>query len=141
MEAQIQLERAFYWGIVIVGDAEDADIEELPAGWGVRSARRCVAIPVRHAHDVEPSAVTDGGSGPSFKVSVTVVRAAGNETLPAGDADTVIEVPSGRLSIGDADDMTTVEVRPGRLRIVVVVSPAEDAERMELTLRSQAAPS
>ena len=133
----MQIERAFYWGIVIVGDAEDADIEELPTGSGIRSARRCIVIPVRHAQDVEPSTATNSGVDRPFKVRVTVVRAAGHESLLAGAVETVIAVPSGRLASGDADDTTTVAVRPGRVRVIVSVNPANDAEHVELTLRPE----
>jgi hypothetical protein len=121
--------RSFAWGVLIVGDAESSDIPTLPVGATVASTTTTVALAVRHAQDL------DDVDESEFLVEVRCA-------LGAGDADCIresIAVPSGRLSVGDADHVDVMRVGPGRVHLHIDVEPEDMPERVTLWLATEGA--
>jgi hypothetical protein len=52
--------------------------------------------------------------------------------------DGVIEVPSGRITLGDADDVEELEVTPGRWRVQVAAEPGDHPEQVDIWITSAA---
>lgn len=124
-EQLVELRRPFAWGVLLVGDASDARIPSVPAEGSISRSATQVAIPVRHEQDVALS-----GDNPD-EITPFAVRlscSGGTAQSQALEFDDVIELPSGRLAIGDADRVETVGLSPGRWRIQVAMEPAHHAE-------------
>ncbi len=132
-QADLILRRAFHWGALFVGDAE-ADFEaDLRDHAGIRSGRFHAWIPVRHAQDVDPTdGLPDDLPIPPFEVTVTC-RLLSAATQPTS-VDVTLDVPSGRISLGDADDEIVLDVAPGAWTLQIVLEPADHAEHVELRL-------
>jgi hypothetical protein len=132
-QADLILRRAFHWGALFVGDA-DADFEtDLRERSGIRAGRFHAWIPVRHAQDVDlAEGLPDDTPIPPFEVTVAchLLPAA---TLPTS-VEVTLDVPSGRISLGDADDEAVLDVAPGSWTVQIVLEPADHAERVELRL-------
>jgi hypothetical protein len=103
-------ERPFGWGLLLVGDGADQELPPLHPGVLVTATSRSIAVSVRHAQDVEPDSAVQVCH---LRVEVRV----GHPADRALSFDGVIEVPSGRISFGDADDVRELEVAPGRWRV------------------------
>jgi len=122
------IQRPFNWGLVIVvGDDWDGE-RELPAFEQQRmvgASEFAVTIGVRHAQDSEEFETGDDGEE-YLKLAETrvEVRLLDSPPADAGRREVfsgLVAVPSGRLSIGDADEETIVAAHPGNNRIVVSV--------------------
>lgn len=130
------LHRAFGWGVLFIGDAT-ADIVEVDPDtrvtWG--NGREAVAVLVRHAQDVDDDVLDgldDDDEVPDAEVTV-VVRwgaEAGRET----DADGLIAVPTGLLTVGDADAEERFQLAPGTWRLQLVFDRPQDADRVDVWL-------
>jgi hypothetical protein len=90
----------------------------------------CLTVPVLHSQDVEvPEDFPPDQQVPEAEVEVVVAV----PEKPDGDGfECFIECPSGRLTVGDAENERVVEVPAGRLRIGVVQDPSRFAERVRL---------
>jgi hypothetical protein len=129
--------RPFHWGIVIiVGDDRDGDkgVPPFDPGRIVAANDLAVTVSVRHAqdtHEVETGA--DGVESVKVAKATVVVRLLDSSPTDEGRRQVfsgVIAVPSGRLSIGDADEAALVTAHEGSNRVVVSVDddvPADDA--------------
>ncbi|MGO1204382.1 MAG: hypothetical protein ACTIME_07075 [Cellulosimicrobium funkei] len=97
-------------------------------------------MPVLHAADVDVSDDwPDEVDPPSATVTVTVVV---GEPLPTGVAefDGRLSCPSGRLSIGDAENERTLDVPRGPLRVQVDREPAEYANHVTMRIAAAREP-
>jgi hypothetical protein len=120
---EVTLTRPWHWGIALIfdqdGDAPDVNPEELvslgPSG---------VVILVRHAQD---SIESSDGDWNWATASLHVRLLAEIEPTPRAIAcDAMLQTPTGRLDLGDADGYLTVSVDPGRTRVVVSVEDPTD---------------
>ncbi|NHC46803.1 hypothetical protein [Motilibacter aurantiacus] len=129
--------QAFHWGLLELSDADSLD--ELPdwdsdSGWVV--GRHGFLLRVRHADDIEvpddlevPEDLGDDEDLPEFLVELTFLR--GGAPGAAVTRDVSLEVPSGRLLIGDSDGGTEIELpAPGRWRVQVQAVPEDVPEQV-----------
>lgn len=123
-ERIVSLSRPFNWGGVLVTDSATA---EIPASFGqeglVRSTT-CLGFVVRHAQDVELSA-----DGP-FEVTVDVRWGPPEGVVSIAH---LIDVPSGSLSIGDAEAEEVIPV-VGSCLVSVDLDDARHAEHVTIWL-------
>jgi hypothetical protein len=90
----------------------------------------CLTVPVLHSQDVEvPEDFPPDQPLPEAEVEVVV---AVSEKPDGGAFECFIQCPSGRLTVGDAENERVVEVPAGRLRIGVAREPDRFAERVRL---------
>ena len=114
--------RPFHWGIVIVA-ADDwaGDLPEVDPDSLVTASERTVIIGVRHAQD------SDEFDGEVLKLAEAevVVRKLGEAASSSESRRevfrTVITVPTGRLTVGDADEEVVVSAHPGANTVLVSV--------------------
>ena len=126
--------RAFGWGVLFIGDAT-ADVvvvdPDVPFTWGTVDEAFCVVV--RHGQDVDDD-VLEGlapdDEVPWAEVSLEVRL---GETAPDDvDGDGVVAVPTGVLTIGDADEEERFDVEPGLWRVQIALSPLQDAETVKI---------
>ena len=119
--------RPYYWGAIYINDVncqEGFDIDFRHGTGPVFSTASHVAVVVTHAGTVDDDEEAD--------VALDVwVRGQRADELPY---EAVLEVPSGRLSIGDADGEDLVALRPGRWLLQFAVDDAEEARHVEMVL-------
>ena len=110
---EITLTRPWHWGIAMIfdpgGDAPDVNPQDLvslgPSG---------MVILVRHAQD---SIESFDGDRDWATASLHVRLLVATEPVPRAIAcDAMLQTPSGRLELGDADEYLTISVDPGRIR-------------------------
>ena len=118
--------RPYYWGAIYISDTDcetDFDIDFHNGEGPVLSTASHVAVLVVHAGTVD-----EGEGEVTLDVRVTSQRVDG---LPY---EVAIEVPSGRLYIGDADDNDEVELYPGRWLLQFDVDHAAEAKHVGLVM-------
>ena len=128
MVSETVIKRLFHWGIVIiVGDDWDGE-SEVPVFDPDRMVAAndfAVTIAVRHAQDTdEVETGDDGVEYVKFAEASVVARLLDSSPTDEGRREVfsgVIDVPSGRLSIGDADEETIVTAHQGTNRVIVSV--------------------
>ncbi len=128
MVSETVIKRPFHWGIVIiVGDDWDGE-SEVPVFDPDRMVAAndfAVTIAVRHAQDTdEVETGDDGVEYVKFAEASVVARLLDSSPTDEGRREVfsgVIDVPSGRLSIGDADEETIVTAHQGTNRVIVSV--------------------
>jgi hypothetical protein len=128
-EGRLEFRRPFQWGILLVGDPESKDIPELGRDGATASNSALVGVPVRHAQDVEFSG-GDDEEIPPFLVSVSC--SAGVAHGQELSFDGVISLPSGLMSIGDADREETLALTPGTYRLQIEGDPGDHPERVHV---------
>jgi hypothetical protein len=129
------IRRPFHWGIVVVvGDHWDGE-REVPAFDPDRMVVAndfAVTIAVRHAQDTdEVETGDDGVEYLKFAEATVVARLLDSPSTSEGRRGVfsgVISVPSGRLSIGDADEETVVAAHLGKNRVTVSVDDGVQAD-------------
>lgn len=117
--------RPWHWGIAIVSDASlGGEIPEVDPARGVTGNHNGLIILVRHAQDI-PSF---DGEFDWAEATVTVTLWEDDPASPERPViyDDSLDTPSGRLSIGDADDDLVVAAHHGRTRVVVSVTDPSD---------------
>lgn len=129
-EGLITIRRPFHWGVVFVmAEESKGDIPEPVPEQVVTANDAGIAILVRPAQD------TDEVEGDRIKFAEVEIGIRLRDATAESDAHRrevfrgSINLPSGRLNVGDADDETTVMAHRGRNTIVVSVnkdSPPED---------------
>ncbi len=125
--------RAFNWGVLLITDSKEL-FEPPDIRGGVAATSTCVAVPVRHAQDVDLAALDlrpDDVVSPAY---VTVRCTVGRGTGGPFNFEGSIACPTGRLSIGDADDIASIDVPPGEVRIAVACTPARHAESVAIRI-------
>ncbi|WP_436776511.1 hypothetical protein [Yinghuangia sp. YIM S09857] len=122
IEAALHRVREFHWGCIHVNDNDEGDFDpDSMQGPGPVWPSRCwVSIRVRHAQlgDADVELVVD-------------VR---REAVENADYATVIDVPSGVLSVGDADDRDHIRLAPGRWLLQVDLDSPKAAVQVRITL-------
>jgi hypothetical protein len=127
---RFRVHRPFVWGILLIGDSASPGVPATEPGVAVVATRTVVAIGVRHAQDVDFEPADDGQEVPQFSVTVEVRLGQLAET--AVHFDDVIEVPSGRITVGDADREQSLLVTPGPWRIQLALTPEDQAEKVDV---------
>jgi hypothetical protein len=130
------IERPFHWGIVVIAGDDWRGEPEAPAidpDRMVAANDFAVTIAVRHAQDTdEVEKGDDGVESVKFAKATVVARLLDSSPPDEGRRQVfsgVITVPSGRLSIGDADEESIVTAHQGSNRVIVSVDegiPADD---------------
>ncbi len=128
-EGRLEFRRPFQWGILLIGDPETKDIPELGRDRATASNSALVVVPVRHAEDVEFSGGDDEEIAP-FVVSVCCSPGVAQDQELSFDG--VISLPSGLMSIGDADREEVLALAPGTYRVQIEVDPSDHPERVHV---------
>jgi hypothetical protein len=122
------VKRPFHWGIVIiVGDdwGGESEVPTFDPDRMVAANDFAVTIAVRHAQDTDEVEMGDDGVEYVKLAEATVVaRLLDSTSSDEGRREVfsgVIAVPSGRLSIGDADEETIVTAHQGDNRVIISV--------------------
>lgn len=117
--------RGYYWGCVYVNDEEEGDFDpDSMVGPGPVWPSHCwVSIQVRHARLVAEE-----------DADVELVVNVRGEAADNSGYETVVDVPSGVLSIGDADDHDILRLAPGRWLLQVDLDSPDDAVLVRITL-------
>lgn len=122
-----RLTRPWHWGIAIVSDAGlGGEIPEVDPARGVTGDRGGLIILVRHAQDI-PGFDSDFDWAEAT-LTVTMWEDDPGPSRRAVIYDESLDTPSGRLSVGDADDDVVMTTHHGLTRVVVsVADPADKA--------------
>ena len=118
--------RPYYWGAIYISDANcetDFDIDFHNGEGPVLSTASHVAVLVVHAGTVD-----EGKADVVLEVRMTSQRVDG---LPY---EIAFAVPSGRLSVGDADDSDEIPLQPGRWLLQFDVDDTAEAQHVCLVL-------
>ena len=126
---RFRVDRPFSWGILLIGDSASHDVPASESGVVV-ATRTVVAVGVRHAQDVDFESADEEQEVSQF--SVTVEVRLGQVADTAVQFDSVIEVPSGRITVGDADRDESLLVTPGRWRIQLALTPEDQPEQVDV---------
>ena len=131
------MERPFWWGVVLLMDRDAAEVPEttdLRTGSVVSASPFGLAVRVLHAQDVDLSGFAADEPVPPALVQVEVRVCDGPpaHALFTGE----IEVPSGVLTIGDAEQEEALEIGPGRWAVQVDCVPPEFAETVRVWLQA-----
>ncbi len=124
------IRRPFHWGIVVV--AVEPPTGDIPAVVGdtlVVANAHSLIILVRHAQDIESL----DGEYDFAEAEVTVRQMVGPMSSPASGRvvyEGVLDVPSGRLSVGDADDWVILPAHHGANTAVVSVEAGVPADEL-----------
>lgn len=131
------VKRPFHWGIVIiVGDdwGGESEVPTFDPHRMVAASDFAVTIAVRHAQDTdEVETGDDGVEYVKFAEAIVVVRLLDSSPTDEGRREVfsgVIGVPSGRLSIGDADGDTIVTAHQGDNRVIISVDDEVSADNL-----------
>jgi hypothetical protein len=122
-----RLRRTFDWGILFVTDSDETGLPDFDLAKTVDTTPCAMSIAVRHAQDVEVD-------NEPFLVSVAVHVSAEPPPLAHLTFNGVIDFPSGRLEIGDADETQTIQLSPGRWSVAVEAVPADHPEQVDIWL-------
>ena len=123
----VRVQRRFEWGIFFLYDDDAPALADHVAGATVTADSQSVSICVRHAQDVEI------GEDP-FVVTLDVHLRARPPLPNSAVHEAVIDVTSGVIHIGDADDEYDVRLPPGRWRVRILATPEEHAEHVDIWL-------
>jgi hypothetical protein len=133
---QVSLRRSFAWGVFFIGDSK-ADVVEVNPDVAVTWGREdeALAVGVRHAMDVDDQvldALDDDEEVPWVEVTVNVHW--GGPSASRTDGDGLIDVPSGVVTIGDANFEDVFALPPGRWRVQLSLEPHDNAEHVDVWL-------
>jgi hypothetical protein len=115
--------RAFEWGAIYVSDAAryEPDDHDFHEGGPVWATPDHVAVATVHAGAVDPA-----------EADVELLLQVLDRALPSADYATVINVPSGVLNIGDADDSDDITLHPGQWRLQINVDRPDEPSAIEI---------
>jgi hypothetical protein len=119
------IRRPFHWGIVVIAPDGNAQIPEVASDTLVSSNGQGLVILVRHAQDVE----SFDGDFDWAEAEITV-RLLVEPQAATPDREVfrgVINVPDGRLAVGDADGDVIVPAHHGANLVVVTIEPSQPA--------------
>ena len=122
--------RPFGWGIVIVADAESRDIPTATSAEPFTASRTALVVRVRHASDVEFDALDSDQEISQF--AVVVKAEVGPRAAIPVDYECVLALPSGRLTIGDADEERILNIGRGEYRVQVALDDAAHAKSVQI---------
>lgn len=113
-------------------DRDALDVPALTADV-VSFSRTGLAVKVLHAQDVDLSGYGDDVIPPA-QVQIEVIVGDGAPESQA--ASGVIDVPSGVLTVGDAEQEDAVEIGPGRWAVQIECAPRQNAEKVCVWLQA-----
>jgi len=124
--------RPFWWGLLLLLDRDTSEVPELTEHV-VSHSKEGLAVKVLHAQDVDLSGYEAYDVVPPAEVQVEIYIG----DVPSGDVSFsgAIDVPSGVLTVGDADQEDSVHVGPGRWVVQVACEPPEHAELVRVWLQ------
>jgi hypothetical protein len=120
-DGPLAFSRPFNWGVLFISDSDSAEMPELGPQGEISSNSHGVAVPVRHAQDVEITSQADDVVAP-FEVSVRCSSGVSDVRELAFNA--VVELSSGLMAIGDAEQEELLRLSPGRYRIQIEADPS-----------------
>lgn len=117
--------RTFGWGSIYASDAEQPEFgdHDFHTGGPVWATPDDVVIATVHAGAVDPS-----------EADVALLLQVLDKPLPSAKYTAVINVPSGVLNIGDADDSDDVVLHPGQWRMQINVDRPDWPSAVEIHL-------
>lgn len=124
--------RPFWWGLILLLDRDSTEVPQLIDAV-VSPSRDGLAVKVMHAQDVDLSGFDADEIAPPAEVQVDIhIGEAGpGQVLFTGS----IDIPSGVLTVGDAEQEDTLEIGAGRWAVQVDCEPPEYAEQVRVWLR------
>jgi hypothetical protein len=130
---RLHLLRPFNWGLLLISDQSTHDLPHPPpAAPDIASATRsAVTIGVRHAQD---SDLADEQATVSINVFIGV------EPDTAVDFTTDLDIASGVLDIGDAEQSERLELGTGRWRLALLARPADHPDDITVWLNRHTQP-
>jgi hypothetical protein len=123
-DSVLSIKRPSNWGVVLVMDADTSDIPRELGRSGAGRSRTCLAFQVRHAQD------HDIGHNP-FEVCIDVRLGRPDRTV---ELEHRIEVPSGTVTIGDAEGEERVDISGSSCLVSVELDDAQHAEHVVVWL-------
>jgi hypothetical protein len=124
--------RPFSWGLVLLLDRDTSEIPQLTDSV-VSQSTGGMAVKVLHAQDVDLSGLGADDIVPPAEVEVEIhIGADAPGDVPFSGT---IDVPSGVLTVGDADQEHALDLGAGRWAVQVDCEPPEHAERVRVWLR------
>ena len=126
------MKRSFSWGLMLLIDRDAAEIPAL-AESVVSASPTGLAVKVLHAQDVDLTGIeADEVISPAqVQVHVRVGEQPQADALFSGEVD----IPSGVLTVGDAEHEDALEIGPGRWAVQVDCAPREFAETVRIWLQ------
>lgn len=127
--SDITIVRAWQWGIAIIGDSR-GEVPPVEPNSAASIGREAVVLNVRHAQDVviPDDAADDDVIEATATIHVRVLSSAVPSDRPLV-CDVTLAVPSGRVSIGDANDEYVIDWAGASVR---VVATANELDRTDL---------
>jgi hypothetical protein len=127
-----QVKRPLWWGLLLLLDRDTSEVPESTDAV-VSTGTEGLAVKVLHAQDVDLSGFDDHEVVPLALVQIEINVGA----APPGDVafSGEIDVPSGVLSVGDAEQEDALQIGPGRWAVQVDYAPPEHAERVRVWLQ------
>lgn len=129
---RLAFKRAFAWGILLVSDSQTKAIPELDHQSVVTASEEALAIVVHHAADVPFDDLPPDEIVPQAEVAVRIYVDRPEPSAPSFEA--AVSVPSGTLTVGDADHEESLDIGAGRWHVHVVCTPWDDADEVVLWL-------
>lgn len=117
--------RPFWWGAIFICDSAqfEPDDHDFSQGGPVWATPDHVAVATVHARAVAPE-----------EAAVELVLQILDEPTDQAPYTAVINVPSGKLNIGDADGSRDLQLHPGRWRLEINVDTPLDPSTVEIAL-------
>ena len=128
-----QVKRPFWWGLIFLMDRDASELPSLTDSV-VSASPSGLAVKVLHAQDVDLSGFEADDIVPPAQVQVHV--RVGDR--PQADAlfSGEIDIPSGVLTVGDAEQEDALQIGPGRWAVQVDCIPREFAEEVRIWLQA-----
>jgi hypothetical protein len=124
---RISIVRPFQWGGLFLFDSDADDFPGLEPGSSISASGNAISLLVRHAQDFDfTNEELDGAV-------VHVDLFFGIANMPC-DFDDFIELPSGRLTVGDADDEEVVDLPADVYRVQISLDQPNHAEYVRIWL-------
>jgi hypothetical protein len=146
----VTVRRPWHWGIAIISDATiGGQIPEVEAGRPVSANEYGLIVLVHHAQDTDdwPEGeewADDDAEVEWAQASVVLTSWAAVSDWPDRDVvlyDGRLETPSGRLSVGDADEDVVISCPTGQIRLRVCGDGApERPDRVQIDLAQEEQP-
>jgi hypothetical protein len=127
-----RIKRFFEWGIVLLLDRDSVDVPELSRS-PVSQSPQGLVVEVHHAQDVDLDGFADDDDVPSAEVQIAIWL--DHEPPGPGTFSGVIEVPSGVLTVGDADHQDALAIGAGRWSAQIDCEPPVHSDRVTVWLR------
>lgn len=127
-----RVKRPFSWGVLLLMDRDASDVPSLGdapvSAWG-----RGLAVKVLHAQDVDATGyLADAAVSPA---QVEVQMRIGSALQPGAETFRgAIDVPSGVLTVGDAEREDALAIGPGRWTVEIDCTPPDHAEIVRVWL-------